>query len=106
VNVDQAFELRQGLRPLATTYAETDDLRISSIATGSTDGDTTKQPKGFVFSVISPTKGLPAPGGARPGRAGRKDFPKPRNLGKAGWVGRRDGDVPGATESGSVPDTS
>ena len=56
VNVDQASELRQGLRPLATAHAEVDDFRIYSSATGSTDGNTTKQPKGYVISVISPTK--------------------------------------------------
>ena len=54
--MDQASEFRQGLHPLATAHAEADNLRISSSATGSTDGDTIKQPKGYVFSVIFPTK--------------------------------------------------
>jgi hypothetical protein len=56
VNVDQTSEPRQGLRPLATIHAETDDLRISNSVTGSTDGDTIKYPKSFVFSLIFPTK--------------------------------------------------
>jgi hypothetical protein len=56
MNVDQASKFRQGLRPVTTAHVKTDDLRISSGATGSTDGDTIKHPKGFVFSMISPTK--------------------------------------------------
>ena len=54
--MDQASELKQGLRPFATAHAEADDLRIFSRATGSTDGDTIKQPKCYVFSMISSTK--------------------------------------------------
>jgi hypothetical protein len=56
VKVDQTSELRQKLRPLVIAHTEADNLRISSSATGSTDGNTIKHPKGSDFSVISPTK--------------------------------------------------
>jgi hypothetical protein len=56
MNVDQASEFGQGLRPFATAHAEVVDLKISCNPTSSTDGDTIKHPKGSVLYVISPTK--------------------------------------------------
>ena len=54
--MDQALELKQGLPPLATTHARTNDLRISSSTMGSSDGDMIKHPKGSMISMVSPTK--------------------------------------------------
>jgi hypothetical protein len=43
---------------------------------------------GFLVDEQHEPKGLPAPGGVGPGRAGRKDFPEPRNRVRlGGWAG-------------------